>query len=406
MYVPPYVGPAGLSIPQYSDILDLYTAAFQQLYGPSVYLGIDSADYQLLSILALSAADSQNTAQLAYNNTSPVTAVGAGLDISVAYNGLIREAPSYSTCVVTLTGVAGTIIANGKVFDTVPGQGYLWDLPTSVTIGSGGTVSTTVTCEIIGSVNALVGQLTLIATPTSGWVSVTNPSPAVLGQPVETDSQLRTRQAISTELPSITLLAGTAADVAAVAGVTASLCLENPTGAALSTWPIPAGQPLWYGPAHALTVVAEGGTNLAVATAIYANRGIGCSLNGTTVQQVIDPNSGQPFNVSFYRPTYVAPYVIVNAHALSSAFGATVEAAIQTAVVNYLNNLALGATVSWAATLATAMSAAGNLENPIFDIQSLYIGLSSSPTGIIDLPMANPYNAAEGLTANVTVNSV
>lgn len=405
-YAPPSIGPAGLTIPSYTDILNLLTGNAQSIYGPGEYLGTDSPFYQMISAFALAASDQANALQLAINNATPVTAIGGALSNIVAFNGIARMAASYSTCQVTISGTPGTVIVNGKVRDSVPQQGYLWDLPASVTIGGGGNVSTSVVCEVIGNVQALAGQINLIATPTAGWTSVNNTNPASPGQPVETDSQLRTRQAESVALPSITELAGTIAAIAAVQGVTRQNTLENPTGSALTTWPITVGNPLWYGPPHSITACVEGGTQIDVATAIYDNRGIGCFTNGTTIVPVTDPNSGQQFNVGFYLPTDIPIYVTVNAHALTTGFNASIEALIQTAIVNYLNGIALGGTVSYAAIVATAMSVAGNLEMPIYDLTSLFIGLSASPSGTIDIPMTAPQNVAQGISANVIVNSV
>src|SRR5580700_2989287 len=325
-YFAPSIGPAGLSIPQYTDVLGLFTSNFQAIYGPGSDLAVDSADYQLMSVIALAWSDMANAMQQDYNNRSPVTAVGAALDTDVAYNGLIRKAASYSTVAVTLSGTAGTVIAGGQVQDSVPGQGYIWNLPPSVTIGIGGSVTVTAICAVIGAVAALVNQVNLIVTPTSGWVSVTNASPASLGQPVETDSQLRTRQAVSTELPSITMLAGTIAAIEAVEGVTRQLTLENPTAAAITTWPLPTSGPSWWGPPHSITAIVEGGLQLSVATAIYNNRGIGCLTNapsgasGAVTVPVTDPNSGAIFDVGFCQPpSYVPIYVIINCHGLTPA---------------------------------------------------------------------------------------
>lgn len=45
-YVAPYIDPnAGLVIPSYADILADLIAQFQGIYGNTVYLGVDSADY-------------------------------------------------------------------------------------------------------------------------------------------------------------------------------------------------------------------------------------------------------------------------------------------------------------------------------------------------------------------------
>src|SRR6476620_3815383 len=99
-YAPPKVGPAGLSIPTYQDILDGLVENFKSVYGQDVYLGNDSADFQFLAILATFMSDNFQAIQLAYNNTSPATAIGAGLDRVVKVNGLNRKPTSPSTVTV------------------------------------------------------------------------------------------------------------------------------------------------------------------------------------------------------------------------------------------------------------------------------------------------------------------
>ena len=74
--------------------------------------------------------DTLQTAQLSYNLIGPQTAIGTALDVNVGYNGLIREAASYSTVTLTLTGVAYTVITNGLASDI---NGNTWALPASVT---------------------------------------------------------------------------------------------------------------------------------------------------------------------------------------------------------------------------------------------------------------------------------
>jgi hypothetical protein len=79
-YFPPFIDSAGLHIPIYSDILADLIAQTQQIFGADIYLGIDSQDYQFLSILALKQNDTLQAIQLAYNNRSPVSAIGSALD--------------------------------------------------------------------------------------------------------------------------------------------------------------------------------------------------------------------------------------------------------------------------------------------------------------------------------------
>lgn len=393
-YQAPQISAAGLSIPSYKDILDNLTASYKSIYGQTVYLGNDSPDFQWISVLALMMSDTMNGIQLAVNNRSPNFAIGAALDSLVKLNGIVRKLATFSLASLLITGSPGALITNGVAVDV---NGNKWDLPSPTIIGAGGSVTVTATCETAGAINALVGQINAIATPTAGWASVTNPNPAVVGQPIETDAQLRERQALSVELPSQTLLTGTIAAIAATAGVTRYKVLENATGAVDA----------FGNPPHSVTAVVEGGTNADVANAIYNNRGIGPFMNptttaGATTVNITDVNTGIVTPVGFARPTYVQLYVTINAHLLSGGTTATITA-IQTAITNYLNDLQIGETVSFSALMAIAMNVNPDLTNPIVLIEGLFLGTAPSPTASVDIVM-NFYQVAQANT--VIVNSV
>ena len=418
-YSAPSIGPTGLTINGYQDILAYLLSGFQGIYGSTVYLGNDSADYQLLSIIALIAADCNNALELVYNNQSPVTAIGAGLSALVALNGLQRLAASYSTCQVVISGTAGAVINNGVVGDI---NGNLWNLPPTVTIGGGGTVTVTATAQQTGSINITAPNqiVNIVEGLTSGWAGVNNNSyVASVGQPVETDSQLRVRQAQSTELPSETLLAGTIAAVLAVPGVTrinnspvlgvdGTPSINNFTGSTDD----------WGNPAHSITVVVDGGDPTAVATAIFNNRGIGALTNGdvsgspvagTTTINITDPDSGIVTPISFIQPPVAVPiYVIVNAHPTAGgSLTSSQITAIENGVAAYLNSLQIGETVSFGELVQAAASSVNSDPSvPIVSIRSpLYFGTSASPSTSTDVPV-DFYQVASGSTANITVNSV
>ena len=390
-YAAPTLGPTGLTIPSYADIQSDLLAQFQSIYGQSVYLGVDSADYQWISIVALRISDAMQTLQLVYNARSPQTAVGSDLDGIVKVNGIARKTASYSTAALTLSGTPGAVITSGVAKDV---NGYLWSLPASCAIGAGGTGVFTATCQTSGSINAGPGQISLIATPSAGWISVTNAASAVPGQPVETDAQLRARQSLSVALPSITMLAGTQAAIAATPNVTRYNILENPTGATDT-----------YGnPPHSITCVVEGGSDAAVAQAIYNNRGIGCYTNGTTTVTVTDAFTGNTMPISFDRPAYVPVFVSLSVHALTGFTTAT-QTAIQAAVVNYLNSLQIGELVVLSELYGAALTVRPNPDQPMFSIRSLTLGTAASPTGTADLTLS--FNqVAQGLTANVIITLV
>lgn len=390
-YTPPTIGVAGLSVPSYNDIVDYLTTTFRSLYGQQVYLGNDSADFQFISLVALLASDAFRAMQLDYTNRSPSFAIGAALDSLVKINGLTRKVATFSNCDVTLTGTPGTVINNGLVGDI---NGNQWALPSVVTIDIGGSVIVTATCTVPGAVSADVGQIINILTPTSGWTGVTNATAANLGSQVETDAALRARQALSTALPSITMLAGTVAGVAAVAGVTRYNVVENPTSAVDS-----------YGnPPHSVTAVVEGGTDLAVATAIFNNRGIGCDTNGSTNVVVTDPNTGFNMTINFYRPAYKAVYVTLDVHELTGYVSQTTTD-IKNAVVDYLNSLQIGEIITISGLYAAAMQATPNLSQPLFSVRALKLGTSPSPSGTSDITV-NFNEVSQGILSHVVINIV
>jgi uncharacterized phage protein gp47/JayE len=397
-YSPPVITAAGLIVPSFTDIQNALIEAYQSIYGSTTYLGNDSADYQWVSSIALKLNDNCGLCQLAYNARSPLTAIGADLDSVVKLNGIARLSSTSSTAVLTLTGTAGTVITNGVVADV---NGILWSLPNTVTISFGGSVNASATCQQSGPVSAAPNTITNpVGGFTAGWTSVTNAGPAVVGTPTEQDSHLRARQAISVALPSETRLAGTEAEVQAVPGVTRTNILENQSSVTDA----------FGNESHSLTCVVEGGADLAVATAIFTNRGIGPNTQGATIPTmtivpVTDPNSGNITNIGFVRPTYVPIYVSISVHGLSSAFTTTTQANIVLFLINYLNSLEIGEEVTQSALYGIALLTMPTLLQPIFSIRSLTLGTAPSPVGTNDITLEF-FQVAEGVSGNVILTVV
>lgn len=409
-YAPPTIGPAGLTVPTYNDIINLFTSGFLSIYGQNYYLGNDSAAFELLSLVGLAESDALGALQLAYNNQSPATATGAGLSLIVLLNGIARLAASSSTVTVTLSGTAGAVINNGVIRNAVTGD--LWNLPTTVTIGGGGTAAVTATAQASGPVNAAASQLTTIVTPAAGWTSVTNGSnlPS-LGQPTETDSQLRARQQVSVELPSETLLDGTYAGILATLGVTAATVIENVTGStdALGN------------PGHSISAVVKGGADADVAQAIYANRGLGVLTNGSTggtlvTVNVTSPKSGIVTAINFARPAVVNIFVSLQVHLFTGASGAVVDAAVKAALVAYINSIPLATPGSAGTTQLAVVSfgelvAAANSPNfpgpATFSVRatSFFFGTAASPSTSTDVPLAF-YQQAASVVGNIVISHV
>ena len=264
-----YIDASGCHVPQFVDVRDAIEAKYKQIYGNDVYLGNDTQDGQFLQLMALAIHDANNMALAAYNSFSPTTAQGVGLSRNVKINGIKRNIPTYSTVDLTIVGVIGTIIKNGIVRDA---QGYSWALPPVVTIPDSGQVVVTATCQTIGAVRPSINEVSQIGTVTPGWQSVTNLGAVTPGAPVETDAQLRARQAFSASLPALSVEQGLVAAIADIPGVSRYRVYGNDQ---------PATDELGiFG--HSVAVVVEGGDIQAVADTIALKKGEGVNSFGIT----------------------------------------------------------------------------------------------------------------------------
>lgn len=380
-YFAPYVDESGLHIPTYNDILEKRIEDAKNIFGQDIYLEDDSADYQAISVESLALYEAIQAIQFAYNQMSPVTAIGVGLSSLVQLNGLTRQPATYSTCDVTLVGNRAATILNGVVTDV---SGNKWNLPSPITllaagspVGSTYELTVTATCQTIGNITAMPGDLNIISTPTTGWLSVSNALAAIPGVAIETDSELRERQSLSTTLPSQTMLAGTIAGIASLPEVTRYKVYENATN---STHYGDSGVPFEGSPEHSITCIVEGGVIEDIADIIYYNRGLGCYTDGDVVTVITDSVSGTITPIRFYRPDYVEILVNIEIHSLST-WTSDQEDTIKEAVVDYINNLEIGETLILSSISCAAVDTMLDKTKPSFSIKSITMCAVSSPQG-------------------------
>jgi len=394
-YFPPYIDASGLQIPTYTDIENLLISNARSIFGSDIYLENDSQDFQEIALRAQAIYDTMLAVQLAYNNRSPLSAIGAGLDSIVAINGLVRRGQTASTVSVNLTGTAFTLIQNAVVADT---NGNLWNLPSSVTLDAGGLATATATSQTSGTVTALAGQVSVIVTPTFGWTSVTNLDAATPGQAIETDAELRARQQISVSNPSQALTTGMIGALYELDNVTSVQLYENDTNLTLNY--INGIENAGGYPPHSLTFVITGGNNNEIASSIALRKTPGAFLNGDVSVTIYDQFS-VPIVVRFYRPIQAMVYVEMTIKALNG-YSSAVGTAIKNAIANYLDSLVPGQAVIiselWQAALA-----ADPLPYPVFSLLSLEASTASGALSPNDIPFKFDEKAI-GDPLNVIIN--
>lgn len=381
------ISATGIAAPTYDVVYAWVQAQFQVIYGSDVVVEPSSQDGQWLAIIAQAILDCNSMAVATYNAFSPSTAQGTGLSSVVKINGIERNVATNSSVSLLLGGVSGTVLMGAYATDT---NGNQWDIPNGTTIPSSGQLYVTATAADVGAITADAGTITTIGTPTAGWSSVTNPSAATAGAPVETDAALRQRQTISTALPSATIVQGIEGAIAALAGVTVVKIYENDTG----------GTDANGIPGHTIAAVVEGGDNVAIATVIANKKAPGCGTYGNTPEVIVDSVSGIPKTISFWRATDVQIDVVVNLTALQG-YSSNVGALIQAALVAYSANYTPGDDV-----YVSRLYSPANLSGPngnTYKINSIQICVHLGTPAAADVPISFVQRAVIS-AANVYLN--
>ena len=326
-YFTPYIDNSGIHVPSYQDIIDYYVSKAKEIFGSDIYLGEDSQDYQMLSILARASAASLQAAVDSYNARDPDTAFDDTLDGLVTINGIERKPSTYSTVNLNLTGIPYTIIRGGVVQSV---SGDKWNLPSEVVLGADGKALVTGIAQEKGAVVALTGEINKIVTPTYGWSTVDNPDAANVGQPVETTPALKARRKIAVATPSQTPLESLSAGINNLLGVTDFQVYENDTKVTDSRG----------FPGNSITAVVQGGVDEEIAKTISKLKNMGVLSYGDVTIPVTN-EYGSTLNISFFRPELVPTYITVNITPLS---GYTTEVGdqIKQAIIDYYSNMKIG----------------------------------------------------------------
>jgi len=155
--------------------------------------------------------------------------------------------------------------------------------------------------EATGAVSPSVGELTNIITAYTGWSSVRNDAPAVVGRDDETDIALRQRWNASVyDRASAMVEAIQAAIYANVPGVLSAIVYENDSDEADE-----------YGrPPHSIEAVIQGGEEQRIAKTIWQYKAAGIDTFGDEHIQIAD-SQGVKHVMNFNRPTEIKVWLNV-----------------------------------------------------------------------------------------------
>jgi len=379
------VDATGCTIRREEDILADLVTGYQTIYGSDIAITPDTQDGQMLALIAAMVADLENKGLLVYNNQNPNGATGNGLALLVKLNGLTKQSLSYSTAVITIVGVVGTVITNPIVSDGV----NQWAYSGSFTIPAAGQIDKTFTCITAGAIVALAHAINQIITPVVGWQTCDNAAAATVGNQIETDAVLRIRRALSVALPSITIADGILAYILNLANVVQAKLYENYTD-------VVDGNGL---PPHSIALIVQGGNDNDIANVLAVKRTEGCDMVGSTTVDITD-SQGTITTYKFNRPTQTAIKIQITGDQ-RTGWQATTEDLIKDALVTYFTNYSIGK-----AATPSQLYVPAQYNNPdTFDITLIEVAKKTDPFPGTQAPLVAAYNEQWTLaTGDITVN--
>lgn len=323
-------------------------------------------------------------AQLIYQQFDPKAATGPSQSNLVQLNGINRQDASPSVAPVQLSGTPSITIPAGQIISDVNNVNQ-WSTTTDIELDVAGIGIGKASCLVLGPVAAVAGSLINIVTPYPGWTGVSNTADADLGRNVETDTELRQRRDRSTMAPAASPVESVYANLANITGVTYSRVRQNNTL-------VPDSNGI---PGKSVAAVVVGGDDLEIAYTLLARTGIASAWYGNTSQVLFDAQ-GEPYNVSWTRPTPLPVYVeleleIVNPNIFPADGLQQIKDSIRAYAQGGAPALGVDDGFSTSGFPPGATVILSRLYTPInfvpgHRVVSLYIGTSPNPTGTADIP--------------------
>lgn len=276
-------------------------SAVRAVLGDNINLAPETPDGQINGLYSGSDADLWELAEACYNAFSPSKATKAALSDLVEINGINRQPATQTVVEVQITGTAGITVPIGSLVSANDGA-ILFETISDAVIGVGGTVLVDARAREFGPIEVSIGTVNTIDSPITGWTSVTNLTPGILGQFEETDAELRVRRALSVSRAAKNTSDTILAEVLNVPGVVEGFLYENNTTFTDVTTGTPAGQ---------FQVVALGGDPDAIAHAIGSEKPVSVPTFGTS-SGIFTDSQGIDHVINFTVPTEPEIYVIVD----------------------------------------------------------------------------------------------
>lgn len=382
---------AGYIAKRQTDITTEFQDAIKGEFGDQVDLDPRRPIGQLIGVISERLAILWALSEAVYYSKYPRTAQDASLDNAVSITGLTRLSATFSMGVITITGIAGTLVPAGFQVSITGDTDAAFVTIASATIEIGGTVDVEIRAVTAGALVALAGTITVISNPLTGVTSVTNAADIEVGSDRETDAELRLRQQEFLQAPGTSSVEGIRAAISLVENVRQVLVIENDTNAEVD------GRP-----AKSFEAFVDGGDDQTIADTIWEAKPAGIQAFGTESNTVVD-SQGISHLVQFSRPVQVDITVTVTITANTDPleddlYPADGDDLVLAAVLEYGNSLTIGRDV-FLSKMFTGINAVPGV------IGVVITASRDADPAVSDVVVIDPNEVANFDSGNITITS-
>jgi len=389
-------GTNGVQIPTSAAILAGVQADITAAFGQPLNYSLSTPQGQLASSQEAAVNNSNQQLLFLSQQFDPAYASGRFQDGLGRIYFMTRIGTRPTTLQVICSGATGVVIPVGAVIqDSV---GNLYTSTGTGTIPGGGSVTVPFAANVPGPTPVPISLSIYQAIP--GWDSATVSS-GIVGISTETRAAFESRRQASVAVNAVGVIPAVRAVVLAVPGVLSVYVTENPNSTPLSVGGVTLN-------ANSLYVAAFGGTDLAVATAIWSRKNPGCNYTGGTTVNVTDtsqPNPPQPvYPVTFQRPTSL-PVSFAIGIVTSSGVPSNAATLIQAAIVAAFT---ASGTPTFAGIgslmLATNYIATIAALGPWALVRSIFMGSINTPNAVFTASIAGTVMTVSAVSSGTIVN--
>lgn len=256
------------------------------------------------------------------NQFNPAVADGRFQDALAKIYFITRKTAEPTVVTCKCNGLKNTVIPAGAIIQNT--DGYRLRSLGAATIPASGNVNIEFACEEAGPIEIGANTCTEIVTVIPGWDTVNNSVAGVLGRDAESRAEFEYRRHASVANNAHGSVAALYGTLANLPGVLDLQVLENRGDSAATFWGVSV-------PGHSVAVCIYGGSNAAIAEALYNKLGNGCgTTGGTSISYTAD--NGAVYQYQILRPSTSVFKVKVTIRRTSSTPG-TIVADLQSAIV-------------------------------------------------------------------------